>query len=470
MDVTSEMTNQNLRGIKSPLLKREEILRCMNEVDIHLTEAELAEPNRHRDSIREVMVGVLKYYWGAPDGDDFRSVPQCVLDAQSSDSIDKPELHESSVVDMKLFRALVSMMRECGYNDFGLRDLGHPDPKRLRRQLSAAINFMKYREDNYEKVHSSMEQRVDILEAYEEISKNNEDAKMALEQAENDECANSEEIKAVAAECGWMEKELSNLNLIQAATRQEGAELKKMSAEIRDKIAIASIALREIQAEERKLSSQVVDSPDQIRTTLAHARERCVAAKRSVDEKEEEARQMRRSAEHAVNGAGDVERATDALEVLRASTEESGRIEEELDGTKDRASALEVEVREHEEEKEEYDEQLRGIETEMDETLTMLRDEIQTIEDDLDAAKQELGGVEQERAEGRARLETVEVEIRKIEGAIEEDRRKADDEIAHRIESFHRLEKYVLEKENQRVENICNEASLSDKCSHLKIV
>lgn len=39
------------------------------------------------------------------------------------------------------------MLRICGYYEFGFRDLQAPNGRRFKRQLSALINFMKYRED-----------------------------------------------------------------------------------------------------------------------------------------------------------------------------------------------------------------------------------------------------------------------------------------------------------------------------------
>lgn len=39
------------------------------------------------------------------------------------------------------------MLFACGVYDFSFRDLFSPDPKRVRRHLSALINFAKFREE-----------------------------------------------------------------------------------------------------------------------------------------------------------------------------------------------------------------------------------------------------------------------------------------------------------------------------------
>jgi hypothetical protein len=49
--------------------------------------------------------------------------------------------------EAKFFCLLSKQLRICGYHEFGFKDLAAPQAKRFRRQLSALINFLKYRED-----------------------------------------------------------------------------------------------------------------------------------------------------------------------------------------------------------------------------------------------------------------------------------------------------------------------------------
>jgi hypothetical protein len=41
------------------------------------------------------------------------------------------------------------MMTVSGINDFSLRDITNPEPKRFRRQISGIINFAKFREEQF---------------------------------------------------------------------------------------------------------------------------------------------------------------------------------------------------------------------------------------------------------------------------------------------------------------------------------
>ena len=42
---------------------------------------------------------------------------------------------------------LFTTQKVCGVHDFTMKDILTPDPKRVRRHLSAIINFAKFREE-----------------------------------------------------------------------------------------------------------------------------------------------------------------------------------------------------------------------------------------------------------------------------------------------------------------------------------
>eukprot|EP00966_Prymnesium_polylepis_P246852 5708756-Prymnesium_polylepis.1 len=58
-----------------------------------------------------------------------------------------PELHDESVSTMAFLRACQRLLSTCGISDFTLTDLTKPEYKRLRRNISAVINFAKFREE-----------------------------------------------------------------------------------------------------------------------------------------------------------------------------------------------------------------------------------------------------------------------------------------------------------------------------------
>jgi len=60
-----------------------------------------------------------------------------------------PTLHED-LGDMFFFRTLRALLKAAGYSSFSLSDMVAPSPKRLRIQLSALLNFIKFREEQVE--------------------------------------------------------------------------------------------------------------------------------------------------------------------------------------------------------------------------------------------------------------------------------------------------------------------------------
>ena len=95
-----------------------------------------------------------------------------------------------------------------------------------------------------------------------------------------------------------MEAEIAQQNKIQASIRQETYLLKKSANELKDQIANLSIALRELQAEERQLSKEIVHSPDRIKVDLADAIQQLERMKKNIIEKQSEKNMVQKQLKH----------------------------------------------------------------------------------------------------------------------------------------------------------------------------
>jgi hypothetical protein len=190
-----------------PVLKNPVILQIMQEVNVPLSESELTEPGRCKERVREVFVQLvsvpgrrrvepllarvlsasvraylssssrnrrprrpppsplslptpnrtssslspptirntkLAICWGL-DQPSLFALPSRIVDRQSR--LSHPDLFNDALPEAKFFCLLSRQLRICGYHEFGFKDLAAPQAKRFRRQLSALINFLKYRED-----------------------------------------------------------------------------------------------------------------------------------------------------------------------------------------------------------------------------------------------------------------------------------------------------------------------------------
>ena len=86
----------------------------------------------------------LQLCWGLTP-ETLSALPSRITEKQSN--LAHPSIYDDALPEAKFFCLLSDLLRRCGYREFGFRDLAAPQAKRFRRQLSALINFLKYRED-----------------------------------------------------------------------------------------------------------------------------------------------------------------------------------------------------------------------------------------------------------------------------------------------------------------------------------
>lgn len=138
-----------------PILKNSVILQIMEEVEIPLTESELLEPYRSKERIRDVFARLLMLCWGMGSEDSLAAIPARLTPPQNGNYCSTlllpqqhyNQLYAEALPEIKFFCLLSKLMTICGNPDFGFKDLQAPTGKRLKRQLSAVINFLKFKED-----------------------------------------------------------------------------------------------------------------------------------------------------------------------------------------------------------------------------------------------------------------------------------------------------------------------------------
>ncbi|KAI8914738.1 Nuf2 family-domain-containing protein [Powellomyces hirtus] len=122
-----------------PVLKPSELLRCMADLGMPFTEEDVAKPTTQRilavyEHFTDMLMGVNRDHYSQPNF----SVTQV---------LEYPELHQDSISLIAYYRQLRKLMVEVGVDDFNMRDILRPEPPRVRRCLSAIINFAKFREE-----------------------------------------------------------------------------------------------------------------------------------------------------------------------------------------------------------------------------------------------------------------------------------------------------------------------------------
>ena len=110
------------------------------------------------------------------------------------DVLEYPELHDESIPFFTFFRQLNKLFTASGVKDFALQvqqqpdvhtrsriaaqdaegravqDVSKPEPVRLRRHLSAIVNFTRYREDKLNSYIDSQDQLADVMDEAAQVS------------------------------------------------------------------------------------------------------------------------------------------------------------------------------------------------------------------------------------------------------------------------------------------------------------
>lgn len=123
-----------------PTLDAESITQCLAELNITMDPQELQKPSSEK--VRLIYEVLLEFLTGVSKED----LEQPNLEAQ--DALEYPDLHFDSIPEVAFVKALSKLMHNVGVHDFNLKlDLYIPTSQRIIRNLSAIINFAKFRED-----------------------------------------------------------------------------------------------------------------------------------------------------------------------------------------------------------------------------------------------------------------------------------------------------------------------------------
>ena len=108
--------------------------------------------------------------WGMTSESSLSTLPARVNNIRQN-QFTHPELYLDALPEIKFFCLLSKLMKICGNGDnFGFKDLQAPTSKRFKRQLSAIINFLKYKEDMQHLVEQGCEEREELFAAMDEVT------------------------------------------------------------------------------------------------------------------------------------------------------------------------------------------------------------------------------------------------------------------------------------------------------------
>lgn len=230
-----------------------------------------------------------------------------------------PELHDESIPVVAFIRHLTRLLNASGVREFGLRDLHKPEAPRLKRNLSAIINFAKFREEKLEAYTSLTEELEALVAARDRFATEKATLTAELANLRQQREAELPEVEKLYGERDALVAENQKLNKDQATLssdvrklKQEASTLAEDSNNLRQKISVAK-------SEEDSLRERVVHSPEKVRARLDEISNAVDMERRALKDAEDRSRDLATKLEGIARAEKEVQRAVS----LMASAEEA---------------------------------------------------------------------------------------------------------------------------------------------------
>ncbi|KAL4537163.1 hypothetical protein Ndes2526B_g04925 [Nannochloris sp. 'desiccata'] len=314
-----------------PILTDREVAQCLNELGMTYSVEQLSKPTFELvhpiyENLVTALVGITR-----------EEMQQPVFSA--IDALEFPELHDESIPALAFHKALSKLLTASGVKDFSFRDLYKPEPQRLRRNLSAIINFAKFREEKLTAYTELQESFETLLTTKETLESEHAALQAELAALKESQAAELPEAARIEAEAQTIYAENQTLNRKQAALAGEVRSLKQQGNTLTDEASQLRYKLSQARGTGEDLRAQIVQSPQKIQALLeeiatAVERERIAlvdADRRSRDlaSRLEVVSKVERDVVKAVAALVErIERVRTQCEVKRQAAE--GRVEEQL--------------------------------------------------------------------------------------------------------------------------------------------
>lgn len=307
-----------------PILKNQDILLCLSELSIEATEDDLVNPTSGKVQLMysqfiEILLNQRREDMLQPS---FSGI----------DALEYPELHEESVPTMGFLKSCHKLLSTSGISDFALHDITKPEYKRLRRNISAIINFAKFREERLQTFEGFTQQTEELAARKAALEEENERLVTEVNEANHRQQVEAPEAAALVAENGEREVVVRALWNRQTAVQKECQTLKAQLHEVQDAIKEANAKLLDAREEAQALKSQIVPDPKKLKHDLAALQDssameksqlKGVEAKTALNEKASAAvRSAERDVEHVLSAQAECEAEGAKLRDVRASLAE----------------------------------------------------------------------------------------------------------------------------------------------------
>lgn len=267
-----------------PLLKPTEIFACVREMRIPVEAEEIraCDPG----AVRRVLEVFIESVMGLTR-EEMNQPKFTGLGALSY-----PEIHQESIPELTFFRAAKKLMAACGVDDFGLKDVLAPTPKRVRRQLSALINFAKFREERLAAFSGLNLETERLLKHKAALAEQNAALQRELDQLEAENAAEAPELEQVKQDVAELEAQINVRNNEQARLKYEATELRTQNQALKDELSSMDFMVADAAETVDKLRAQIVTSPGRVKDEVRRVAVQLEAVKEELHGMERRHREL----------------------------------------------------------------------------------------------------------------------------------------------------------------------------------
>jgi len=421
-----------------PLLKTDEITKCLNELGIPIRQDEIQNPDQNQDKIQrmlesmaEICTGVANEELNQPSYVGLQSVPH-------------PELHDESIPKLNHFRACCRMMEICEIPDFTIKDFMSPTAARLRRHLSGLINFAKFREERLILLSDLSSSRETLADQLTQLREKNETLNNRLSLLREQTAEEAGIISGLENECRDIESNISQLNQLQNKLKEETTLLKASNNDLKESIVTKSNQVDLLTQQKKQLGLQIVSSPEKFRKQIMEVGQTLQNEQKDSKSAEKKVRELTAWLSNVDESQLELQTAIEAISELRSEVDRQKLVMNDLEMLRQSIVSDRVVLSEIDQNAQ----QLQRNATRAEEKLVHLRKQTQTRGDEfqqtIDDLHKRLIEADAFRLQVAARVERQEGEADRLEQELATENGTQEAEISDISTSYQRLEKVVV--------------------------